>query len=379
VRPANALKTWLGREAAFVVQQSMTTATAAVFRAASSRGRLSLPAAMAIGVTLLLAALILGIMLGPTTLGADTVIRTLWEQALGLEPSDPVAHSIIWQIRLPRVLLAAVVGAALTTSGTVLQALVRNPLADPFILGISAGASVGATAVLLFGAFAALGLWALSVGSVAGALVAMAIVFLVALEAGQLTPTRLILCGVALSAVFSAISSFLLFEASPQAAQAVMFWLLGSFARASWEQLWLPSLSLAGAVIYLLSHARGLNAISVGAETATSVGVGVQRLRRSVYFVTSLIAGVSVAVSGIIGFVGLVIPHILRLSVGNDHRVTLPVGLFWGAGFMVIADLLARVVVTPQELPIGVITALIGGPIFVFLIRQRAYRYGVGA
>lgn len=239
---------------------------------------------MAIGVVLLLTAFILGIMLGPT-LGPDTVIRTLWEQALGREASDPVAHSIVWQIRLPRVLLSAVVCAALTTSGTVLPALVRNPLADPFILGISSGASVGATVVLLFGAFASFGLWALSVGSVAGALVAMAIVFLVALEAGQLTLNRLILSGVALSAVFSAISSLLPFEASPQAAQAVMFWLLGSFARASWEQLWLPSLSLslAGAVIYLLGHARGLNAISVGAQTATSVGAGVQRLRRSVY------------------------------------------------------------------------------------------------
>ncbi len=350
----------------------------AELRSASARGRLSLAAAMGLGVALLAVALVLGIMLGPTTLGADTVIRTLWEHVLGHEPSDPIAASIVWQIRLPRVLLAAVVGAALTTSGTVLQALVRNPLADPFILGISSGASVGATAVLLFGAFASLGLWALSVGSVIGALVAMALVFLVALEAGQLTPTRLILCGVALSAIFSAISSFLLFQASPQAAQAVMFWLLGSFARASWEQLWLPSLCLAAAVVYLISQARGLNAISVGAETATSVGVGVQRLRRSVYFVTSLIAGVSVAVSGIIAFVGLVIPHVLRLSVGNDHRVTLPVGLFWGAGFMVIADLLARMVVTPQELPIGVITALIGGPIFVFLIRRRAYRYGAG-
>ena len=141
--------------------------------------------------------------------------------------SDVVADQIVWQIRLPRVLLAAVVGAALTTSGTVLQALVRNPLADPFILGISSGASVGATAVLLFGAFSALGLWALSVGSVAGALVAMLVVSVVAVDGGQLTPTRLVLCGVALSAVFTAMSSFLIFQANPQAAQAVMFWLMG--------------------------------------------------------------------------------------------------------------------------------------------------------
>ena len=182
-----------------------------------------------------------------------------------MSAADVVADQIVWQIRLPRVLLAAVVGAALTTSGTVLQALVRNPLADPFILGISSGASVGATAVLLFGAFSALGLWALSVGSVAGALVAMLIVFVVAVDGGQLTPTRLVLCGVALSAMFSAVSSLLIFEGNPQAAQAVVFWLMGSFARASWSQLWLPSACLAVAVAYLLSHARGLNVLSVGA------------------------------------------------------------------------------------------------------------------
>lgn len=362
-----------------MASRSTTNRAAAELRLASANGRLSLPAAIGIGICLLLSALVLGIMLGPTTLGADTVIRTLWDHSLGHEASDPVADSIVWEIRFPRVLLAAVVGAALTTSGTVLQALVRNPLADPFILGVSSGASVGATAVLLFGAFASLGVWALSAGSVAGALIAMLIVFVVALDEGQLTPSRLILCGVALASMFSAISSFLLFEASPQAAQAVMFWLLGSFGRASWGQLWLPALSLVGAVTYLLSHARGLNAIAVGAETATSVGVGVQKLRRSLYFVTSLIAGVSVAVSGVVGFVGLVIPHVLRLSVGNDHRATLPVGVLWGAAFMVIADLLARVVVTPQELPIGVITALIGGPIFVYLIRRRAYQLGASA
>jgi iron complex transport system permease protein len=174
-------------------------------------------------------------------------------------------------------------------------------------------------------------------------------------------------------------SSFLIFSGNPQAAQAVVFWLMGSFGRSSWSQLWLPAACLALAVAYLLSQARGLNALSVGSETATALGVDVERLRRRLYVVTSVIAGVAVAVSGIIGFVGLVIPHILRLSLGNDHRVTLPVGLLWGAAFMVAADLLARVLVAPQEMPMGVITAFIGGPIFLFLIRRRAYRYGVSA
>jgi len=353
--------------------------TTSAVRDATRRGRLSLGIAIALGIGLLLLAMVLGVMIGPTTLGAGTVVHALWGHLVGHEASDVVADQIVWQIRLPRVLLAAVIGAALTTAGTVLQALVRNPLADPFILGISSGASVGATAVLLFGAFSSLGLWALSAGSVAGALLAMLIVFVIAVDGGQLTPTRLVLCGVALSAVFSAMSSFLIFQGNPQAAQAVVFWLMGSFGRASWSQLWLPVACLAVALTYLLSQARGLNALSVGAETATALGVEVERLRRRLYVVTSLIAGVAVAVSGVIGFVGLVIPHILRLSLGNNHRVTLPVGLLWGAAFMVTADLLARVAVAPQEMPMGVITAFIGGPIFLFLIRRRAYRYGVTA
>ena len=234
--------------------EAMTTAAV---RDASRRGRLSLGGAVGLGIGALVLAMVLGVMVGSTTLGAGTVIRTLWDHVVGHAPSDAVADQIVWQIRLPRVLLAAVVGAALTTSGTVLQALVRNPLADPFVLGISSGASVGATAVLLFGAFSALGSWALHVGSVAGALVAMLIVFVIAVDGGQLTPTRLVLCGVALSAVFTAMSSFLIFEGSAQAAQSVVFWLMGSFARASWSQLWFPVTCLAVAMTYLLSHAVG--------------------------------------------------------------------------------------------------------------------------
>ena len=294
--------------------------TRSLGRDATRRGRLRLGVAIALGIGLLLLAMVLGVMIGPTTLGAGTVVHALWGHVFGHEASDVVADQIIWQIRLPRVLLAAVIGAALTTAGTVLQALVKNPLADPFILGISSGASVGATAVLLFGAFSWLGLWALSVGSVAGALLAMLIVFVIAVDGGQLTPTRLVLCGVALSAVFSAMSSFLIFYGNPQAAQAVVFWLMGSFGRASWGQLWLPAVCLAVAAVYLLSQARALNALSVGAETATALGVEVERLRRWLYVVTSLIAGVAVAVSGVIGFVGLVIPHILRFDLRHTGK-----------------------------------------------------------
>lgn len=350
----------------------MTTLAA---RSATRSGRLSLGSAMTLGVGLLVLAMVLGVMIGPTTVGAGTVFSVLWSHLTGTNSPDAVADQIIWQIRFPRVLLAALIGAALGTTGLVLQALVRNPLADPFILGISSGASVGATAVLLFGVLSSLGVWALSVGSVAGALVAMVTVFVVAVDGGQLTPTRLVLCGVALSSAFTAITSFLIFWGNPQATQAVVFWLMGSFARASWGQLWIPALSIAFALAYLLSQARALNALAVGSETATALGVDVEKLRRRLYVVTALVGGVAVAVSGVIGFVGLVIPHIVRLAVGNSHRLTLPVAVLWGAAFMVAGDLLARVIVAPQEMPMGVITAFIGVPIFLLLIRRRAYRF----
>ena len=226
---------------------------------------------------------------------------------------------------------------------------------------------------------ASLGLWALSVGSIAGALVAMVLVFAVARESGQLTPTRLLLCGVALAAMFEALASFLLFRGNPQATDAVLFWLLGSFGRATWSQLWFPAATLTVAVAYLVVQARRLNALAVGAETATSLGVDVKRLRRNLFVVTSIVAGVAVAVSGIIGFVGLVVPHIVRLGVGSDHRKTLLVGLVWGATFMVLADIVARTVVAPQEMPVGVVTAFIGAPVFIVLLRRGSYRFGTAA
>jgi iron complex transport system permease protein len=210
-------------------------------------------------------------------------------------------------------------------------------------------------------------------------LAAMVAVFAVSREGGQLTPTRLIIGGVTLAALFQALASFLVFRGDPHATQSVLFWLLGSFGRATWSQLSLPMVVLACAVGYLVVQARRVNALAVGEEAATSLGVDVRRLRRSLFVVTSVIAGVAVAVSGVIGFVGLVVPHIVRLAVGSDHRRTLPVGVVWGASFMVVGDLLARTVVAPQEMPMGVITAFVGAPVLLVLIRRRSYHFGTGA
>jgi iron complex transport system permease protein len=339
------------------------------------RDRAPLSAVLAACTLLLAAVMVLGVGIGSVRLSPSQVWQVM-DSHLSGHPTYSVANEIVWQIRLPRVLLAALVGAALTTAGTVVQALVRNALADPFLLGVSSGASVGATAVLLFGAFASLGVWALSVGSVIGAMGAMAAVFLVSRSGRQLAPTQLILCGVVLSALFEAISTFLLFRGNPQATQSVLFWLEGSFGNATWAQLPIPALALVIAMGYLLAQARSLNALAMGTESAASLGIDVAALRRNLFVVTSLMVGVAVAVSGVIGFVGLVIPHIVRMLVGSDHRRVLAVGVPVGAAFMVVADLLARTLVSPQEMPIGVITAFIGAPTLLILIRRRPYLYG---
>jgi iron complex transport system permease protein len=339
------------------------------------RDRTPLPVVLAACAVLLLVTMTAGVAIGSVPLSPGAVWHVIAGQLTG-HPQNTVAGIIVWQIRLPRVLLAAVVGAALTTAGTVVQVMVRNALADPFLLGVSSGASVGATAVLLLGAFASLGVWAISVGSVLGAIVAMAAVFLVSRRGRQLAPTQLILCGVVLAAMFESVTSYLIFRGNPQATQSVLFWLMGSFGLASWNQLPIPVLALAVVMAYLLAQARPLNALAMGAELASSLGVDVARLRRNLFFATSLLAGVAVAVSGVIGFVGLVIPHIVRLMVGSDHRRVLPVGVLFGASFMVVGDLLARTIVAPQEMPIGVITAFIGAPTLIVLIRRRPYAYG---
>ena len=337
--------------------------------------RIRLPVVLACCAALLLVTMTLGVAVGSVPLSPAAILRVIADHLAG-HPRNTVADAIVWQIRLPRVLLAAVVGAALTTAGTVVQVLVRNALADPFLLGVSSGASVGATAVLLFGVFASLGIWAISLGSVLGALGAMAAVFLVSRKGRALAPTQLILCGVVLSALFESVTSFLIFRGNPQATQSVLFWLLGSFGLANWPQLPIPAIALAVAIGYLLAQGRALNALAMGSEPAASLGIDVRQMRRNLFIVTSLMAGVAVAVSGVIGFVGLVVPHIVRLMVGSDHRRVLPVGVVFGASFMVLGDLLARVIVAPQEMPIGVITAFIGAPTLIILIRRRPYLYG---
>lgn len=327
----------------------------------------------------LLAALAVVIVLA-TAVGAvavpfERVVRVIaWNLAPGAITVDwtPTDAQIVWQFRLPRVLLAVIVGAALSVSGTVLQTVARNALADPFVFGVSYGATVGAVLVLTLGS-AALGGASLSVAAFVGALIATGLVYMLAQQNGRTSPMRLVLAGTALSYVLSAVTSYLVLRsASPGGgAAAVLSWLAGSLGGAKWEYLGLPALAVLLCTGWLLLRSRALNALLAGEESAISLGVNVQAFRLELFVVTSLLVGMVVAISGAIGFVGLMIPHLARMAVGADHRRVLPVVALGGGVFLVLTDLISRVVLAPQELPVGLVTAIIGGPFFLWLLRQR--------
>lgn len=300
---------------------------------------------------------------------------------IGIIPGDDVfgstIDSVVWSLRAPRGLLALIVGAGLALAGVVMQTLVRNPLADPYLLGVSSGASVGATAVITIGVFTSFGLYAISVGALFGALAATAIVYLITLVQGGLTPLRLILTGVVASSAFSALASFLVFKAQDaRAAQGVMFWMLGSVVGAQWDRLLLPALVVLAAFLILMFMSNPLDAMAAGPDTAAALGVNVERLRQSLFFIQALLVGAMVAVAGGIGFVGLVIPHLARIMVGSLHRRLLPIAMVLGAVFMVWVDVIARIAAPPQEIPLGVVTGVLGAPLFLLLMGRGRYQFG---
>ncbi|MEW2449403.1 iron ABC transporter permease [Streptomyces parvulus] len=298
--------------------------------------------------------------------------------ALGADFSEPdwsrARETIVLDVRAPRVLLGAVTGAGLAVVGTALQALVRNPLAEPYLLGVSSGASLGAVSVLVFGV-GFLGPLSLSAAAFAGALGALVIVYATARTGGRITSTRLVLSGVAVAAVLTAVLDLLLLTTDRgNEARAVLAWTLGGLGGVNWQTLWLPGLAVLTGVGVLLVQARNLNLLLAGEEAATTMGLDVARFRARMFVLLSLVTGVLVAASGPIGFVGLILPHVVRLFVGGDHRRVLPTAALAGAVFLVWADIAARTVAAPMEIPVGVLTALCGGPFFLWLMRRDARR-----
>ncbi|TDQ41157.1 FecCD family ABC transporter permease [Aureibacillus halotolerans] len=322
---------------------------------------------------LLLGSIPITVGIGPVTIDPATVASIIVHHTVGgvdMTWSDS-EDSIVWLVRTPRVLLAAIVGAALAISGVALQALVRNVLAEPYLLGVSAGASTGAALTILFGVGSSIGSSALTGSAFLGALLATAIVFVLALSGGKMTSVRLLLAGVAVGYVLNAVTSFLIFASdTPEGARAVLFWLLGSLTRANWPSVWMAFPIVLITFVLLFLWSRRFDALMLGDDTAHALGSPPIRVRVQALIVVSLCVGAAVAVSGGIGFVGLIVPHVARLCVGGVHRRLFPVAGLLGASFLVWADLVSRMVFAPRELPLGIMTAIAGAPFLFFLVRR---------
>ena len=324
----------------------------------------------------LLATVIGGVAIGPVTIAPEDVVRIVGHHLLGVPETvtwSEAHESIVWRLRVPRVLLGAAVGAALAICGVALQAMVRNVLADPYLLGVTSGASTGAAAAILFGVgAAAFGEEALAGSAFVGALGASALVFLLARVTGRITSVRLLMSGVAVGYALYAATSFLIFASpNPEGARSVLFWLLGTLSLARWSViLAIVLVVVALTLAVLLVHSRALDALAIGDETALTLGMAPGRVRARLLVVLALCIGAVVAAAGGIGFVGLVMPHLARRFVGGAHRRVLPVAALMGAVFLVWADVFARTVVQPQELPIGILTSLVGAPFLLLLVRR---------
>jgi iron complex transport system permease protein len=333
----------------------------------------------AMWITLLAAVLVVSIPvavgLGPVPIPAGTVARILGHHLFDLGTADWAVSddNIVWGLRAPRALLGACVGAALAVAGTAVQALVRNPLADPYLLGVASGASTGAAASILFG-FGA-GVLGLTGSALIGALGAIALVFAVARTGGTLIGARLVFAGISVAFALSALTNFLIFASdSRDGARAVMFWSLGSLAQAHWGTLPIAAAAALAITIAMTGWGRKLDALAIGDDAAHSLGTDPTRFRAMAALLVGFAVAAAVAVAGAIGFVGLVVPHLVRLMVGASHRLVVPASALAGAILLVWADALARTLLAPGEIPLGILTALVGTPLLIILVRRQGAR-----
>lgn len=316
----------------------------------------------------LLVSIVVSVGVGAADIRPDEVLASITAH-LGLtEPQlTPIRDGIIWDLRLTRVLTAAAVGAGLALCGAVMQALTRNPLADPYLLGLSSGASLGAVAVIVLGASLVL-----PVAAFIGALVALAATLALASAAGGVTPTRTVLAGVAVSALAAALTSFVIFwSAKGDSYREILSWLLGSLGGANWSTVAISAIALVVIGVPLVAGGRVLDAFAFGDSAASALGVNVAGVRWGLLAATALLTGAMVSVSGSIGFIGLVLPHAVRLLVGSRHRSLLPLAAIVGAIVLVWADTIARTAFEPRELPVGIVTAIIGAPVFALILARK--------
>ncbi len=325
-----------------------------------------------LALALLLAAVLAGVAIGETAIEPQVVLQVLanklWHAGYVL---DPIDEGVVWNYRLTRALVAAACGAGLATCGVILQSLLRNPLADPYLLGISAGASTGAVLVALMGVGG--GLVSLSAGAFVGAMAAFALVILLARASGSSSGTgQIILAGIAGSQLFNALTAYLITKsASSEQARGILFWLLGNLSGVRWPSVWLAvPVALLGLAVCLW-HRRALDAFTFGSDSAASLGIPVRRVQIVLVGCAALVTAVMVSIVGSIGFVGLVIPHAVRLLLGTGHSRLLPASALGGALFLIAADVLSRTLIKGQVIPVGVVTALVGAPVFALILIGR--------
>jgi iron complex transport system permease protein len=328
---------------------------------------------------LLVVSILLGLFISSVKLPIPTILHIVLEKTFNIQWMEVPKNEemIIWNIRLPRVFLAFCVGASLALAGAAFQGLLRNPLADPFTIGVSSGASLGAVLVMFFKIqIIWLGFFTLPFFAIISGFITLLIVFgLVRLSSRSLAIETIILAGIIISSFISALVSLIVSLGDQDAMHQIIYWLYGSVSMRGWDYVKLIIPFMIIGFIILFMHHRELNALALGEEAADHIGVNVKRGKIAILIGASLLTGAAVAVSGTIGFVGLVIPHLVRLVVGPNHRHVLPLSFLFGGTFLIFADLMARIVIAPQELPIGVLTALIGAPVFaILLIRERIGR-----
>ena len=326
-------------------------------------------------ILLFISSIILGISFGAVDIPPYDVYRVFLYKVFGIKIGnlDEILNStlfdIIWGVRMPRVLLGAFAGMALAMVGVIMQATIQNPLGDPYILGLSSGASLGATFSILIGFSGVLSSFGAPLGAFLGALMASIFVYFLAKIGGRITPFKMILAGMVISSICSSLTSLIIFLSKDnEGIRTVNFWMMGSLAGAEWSNIVLPIVISVIPLIYFFTQYRNLNLMVLGDETSITLGLNIEKHRKIYMILSSLITGVIVSVCGTIGFVGIMIPHIVRLIFGTDHKTLLPFSALVGAIFLIWADVIARCAITNMELPIGIITSVIGAPFLLWLM-----------
>lgn len=334
-------------------------------------------------LALLSASLVLSINFGVADVPIEDIIKVLGEEILGLDygistGSNVFLKDIVWELRVPRILLGMFAGGGLALCGCIMQAVVKNPLANPYILGISSGATLGATSAIMLG-FTMIGNLSIGFSAFLGALISSYVVYIIAHIGGRTNSVKLLLAGMAVNALCSAFSSFIVYtSADAERTQKVTFWLMGSLAGGRWSSIAPVAVIVLGSSVFFLTQFRNLNLLLMGDEVAISLGTDLNRIRKIFLILVSLIVGIIVWNCGTIGFVGLIIPHLVRIFVGTDHRKLIPISILIGALFLVWCDVLCKIMLKGVELPIGIMTSMIGAPLFIYLMVKKSYGFGRG-